>query len=215
MKRRFLIVGTAVTALVIGATIAWAATGPPEIDRVDGGFQLTGTAKMKTCAGEDAPDVYKTYSGSVSGAEVDTSPPPGNSDPAHDHTLAGKLTLSKIKIAINVGAPAGGTPTYRGWLTATATLTNTAGMKLYSGKLTLILQGNADAGQTGVYDARGFLTANTFLPPGTADKEFILTNVEARVDLHALAAVTINGTFGDSNMGNLDWSVDTDLLTCP
>jgi hypothetical protein len=182
---------------VVGATIASAVSGTPEIDRASATLQLSGTLTQAGCVGEDKVD-YVTFSGSWKGGETQSVPD------ATDYSLTGSVTVSGIKWTIN-------SATKRGVLTAAIALTKSlpAGVvTVYSGRLTLVTQGMPSSTAAAV-TARGWIQAPIKLPDeGAAAEDFLIANTEFKITPGGA-----NGQFGDNpaSLGIKDFSTVTNV----
>ncbi len=185
--------------LSLAGTAAFAAiNATPEVDRPNATMQLAGKFKSVTCVGEDGGG-YGTFRGKWKGPENDFTP--GSTD----YNLNGTLLMSKVVWTINMA-------TGRGVARSPATLYDANSMKVYSGNVVLITQGIPMPGA--VVDARGWIEAKTFDPPGTGDGGSLLANLEAQINGGTMA---LAGEFGDAppNLGFPDWSATTINRTCP
>ncbi len=162
---------------LVGATVAGAGSGTPEIDRANATIQVAGKLNPLRCVGEDGMP-YITYSGSWKGGESQMTPDPT------DYPLNGQLVVSGIQWTINL-------KTQRGVLNGKVVLLSAAG-PVYTGRLILVTQGLLVAGAN--VSGRGWIAAAFNLPdekvsPGDDN---LIANVEFRINLGGAA-----GQFGD------------------
>ena len=196
--RRALVITLALACLfALDVTLA-AAAGVPEIDRANATFNLDPVDPFThvTCAGEDGPIPYRTFTGgSWKGAENETTPG------FTDYVLTNSILVNNPLWTVNLS-------TKRGVLTAHIRLSDPNGAPVYSGRLTLITQGLP---MSATVRGRGWIDAPTFTS-GTPDGGTLLANVEISFD----PALVGSGTFGDAAppLGFGNFSVTTVNQTC-
>jgi hypothetical protein len=198
MKRVFVAL-TVVSCFLIGTVAFAAAVGVPEIDEANATLSLTSrTAFVPTqCPGEDGIS-YITFRGTWTGTETETTPG------FTDYNLSGPIRVAGVVWTINQ-------KTFRGVLTGAITLSSAAaGVRTYSGRLTLITQGVPAAGA--VVPGRGWISAPTFTN-SAIDGGSLLANVEFKINGGTFAA---NAAFGDAApfAGIPNFSVTTANKTC-
>jgi hypothetical protein len=165
------------SGVAIGATVAGAGSGTPEVDRANATIKVNGQLNPLRCIGEDKL-TYITYTGSWKGAETQLLPDPT------DYPLSGSFVVNGIQWTINL-------KTGRGVLTGQASLLNAAG-PVYSGLITLVTQGMPVAGA--LVPGRGWITGAVKLPDEgvTPGDDRLMANVEFQIGLTSAL-----GEFGD------------------
>jgi hypothetical protein len=198
MNRKFRALALALACcsvgVVAGAVVANASTGTPEIDRANATFKFSGTLKPVQCIGEDTMP-YNTYFGAWKGTEGQLLPDPT------DYALSGPWNVTGITWTVNM-------KTLRGVLTGAVTLTNSAGLVEYRGKLLLVTQGLASTTSQAL--ARGVISA-AFTPSdetATTNDDSLIANVEFKI-----GPAGGSGQFGDvpGSLGIADYSVVTNV----
>jgi hypothetical protein len=221
MKRRRTVSLGVLGFLFAGSMAAWGAVGPPQINSVSANFSLTATdLAMVSCTGSDGAG-YFSITGTWKGNEQDWT------TPVTDHNLSGALTYAATLTV------RGDSADYVGVMTGTATLRTPPvigkrpGVKVYSGPLTLVVTLNGNGAS--LFDGRGLLDANTFVPAkggGTTQDGKEIGNVEANlIDLHPGSGNFLDlfggldGHFGDATPSGpapvvRDYAVSTNSKTC-
>jgi hypothetical protein len=138
---------------------------------------------------------YNTYFGAWTGTEGQLLPDPT------DYALSGPWNVTGITWTVNM-------KTLRGVLTGAVTLTNSAGLVEYRGKLLLVTQGLASTTSQAL--ARGVISA-AFTPSdetATTNDDSLIANVEFKI-----GPAGGSGQFGDvpGSLGIADYSVVTNV----
>jgi hypothetical protein len=211
VRKRLLILATAVGVfLVTGTLVAWAAA-TTEIDQADAAFQLAGTPRVTQCVGEDSGTPYTQYTvAAYTGAEGDASPavPTDLVTGGLDHGLSGTLKWTAVKVTFNNLTGRG---VAAGTLVLTAPSPAGAAVKVFSGPLTLVVQRDPAGGPV---LGRGWLAASTFDPTTLKADGKILANVEVTF---APNMASLTGIYGDATWPQPGgpvpaFSVETGLL---
>jgi hypothetical protein len=196
MKKKLMVVGLLICLLAGGVMIARAASGTPEVDRANAKMGFQGNLNGISCTGEDGV-AYLTYHGAWTGSMGQVLPDPT------DYSLSGAAKVTGIAWTINIA-------TFRGTLTGTLSLFNSAGAVAFRGPLTLVTQGRPAAGAA--VPGRGWINALSTGPdegatPPAAD-DSLIANVE-----FAVSTTGATGQFGDAagSLGVPDFSVVTNV----